>query len=135
MSSRIVSIVIDAADPTSLAEFWARALHWTILSTGWQRTPLGPSGATIGSLDPPGLELDFRWVPDPHSDQKNRVHLDINPVDRDQPDELARLVALGARPVQIGQGQVSWHVLADPEGNVFCLCRDRVAPLPGSDGG
>ncbi|HEX9339306.1 MAG TPA: VOC family protein, partial [Pseudonocardiaceae bacterium] len=52
-----------------------------------------------------------------------------NPTDRDQAAELARLRALGATPVDVGQsGDVSWHVLADPEGNEFCLCRTRVDP-------
>jgi hypothetical protein len=41
---------------------------------------------------------------------------------------LSRLLALGATPVDVGQDHVSWHVLADPEGNEFCLCRDRVEP-------
>jgi hypothetical protein len=56
------------------------------------------------------------------------LHLDINPTDRDQDSELSRLLALGATPVDVGQDHVSWHVLADPEGNEFCLCRERVDP-------
>ena len=55
---------------------------------------------------------------------KNRLHLDVRPADgSDQKTELARLIELGARPVDIGQGDVAWHVLADPEGNEFCLLR------------
>lgn len=129
MSSRIVSLVIDAEDPLTLARFWAGVLDWTVRSTGWQTTAMGPSGATIGVGERGGLEIDFQWVPEPRTTHKNRLHLDLNPTDRDQADELARLVAAGARPVQVGQGRVSWYVLADPEGNEFCLCRDRVAPL------
>lgn len=134
MSSRIVSLVIDAADPMALAEFWAQVLDCEVKATGWQQTPHGPSGATIGLDDALGLELDFQWVPDPRSSQKNRLHIDINPTDRDQSDELARLFALGARSVDVGQGSVTWFVLADPEGNEFCLCRDRVDPIPSSKG-
>ncbi len=130
MSSRIASLVVDAENPSALAGFWTLALDWTVRTSGWQRTPLGPSGVTIGPVGQDGLEIDFRWVPDPSSTQKNRLHLDLNPADRNQSDELSRLIALGARPVEVGQGKVSWLVLEDPEGNVFCLCRDRVAPLP-----
>jgi hypothetical protein len=69
---------------------------------------------------------------------KNRIHLDLNASDRDQAEELDRLFALGARPVEVGQnGDESWHVLADPEGNEFCLLRrtvDAAAPLPLSEG-
>ena len=75
------------------------------------------------------FEIDFRWVPDGPKTTKNRLHFDVNPVDRDQAAELDRLLALGARPVDVGQGDRSWHVLEDPEGNEFCLCHDRV---PGS---
>ena len=60
---------------------------------------------------------------------KNRIHLDVNATDRDQAAELERLLALGARPVDVGQsGEESWHVLADPEGNEFCLLRRTVDP-------
>ena len=52
----------------------------------------------------------------------------MNPTDRDQDAELQRLLELGARPVDVGQGDVTWHVLADPEGNEFCLLRRRVEP-------
>jgi hypothetical protein len=52
----------------------------------------------------------------------------VNPTDREQDTELQRLLALGARRVDIGQGEVPWHVLADPEGNEFCLLRHRVDP-------
>ena len=67
-------------------------------------------------------------VPDGPKQTKNRIHLDINPTDRDQAAELERLLALGATRVDVGQGDVSWHVLADPEGNEFCLLRSRVDP-------
>jgi hypothetical protein len=59
---------------------------------------------------------------------KNRIHLDVSPAGCDQDEELARLLALGARPVDVGQGDSPWFVLADPEGNEFCLLRRRVDP-------
>jgi Glyoxalase-like domain len=54
---------------------------------------------------------------------KNRLHIDVNPIDRTQEAEVERLIALGARHVDIGQGEQSWVVLADPEGNEFCVLR------------
>jgi hypothetical protein len=61
---------------------------------------------------------------------KLRIHLDVNPVDRAQDAELERLLALGARPADIGQtGNESWHVLQDPEGNQFCLLRRQLSEL------
>src|SRR5262245_47553732 len=69
------------------------------------------------------FEIDFRSVPDGPKSVKNRLHLDIKPVSRDQAAELDRLLSLGAREVDVGQGSRSWYVLTDPEGNEFCLCR------------
>jgi hypothetical protein len=61
---------------------------------------------------------------------KNRLHIDVNPTDRDQDAELERLLGLGATPADVGQtGEENWHVLADPEGNEFCLLRRRLDPL------
>ncbi|WP_445186728.1 VOC family protein [Pseudonocardia sp. Cha107L01] len=61
---------------------------------------------------------------------KLRLHIDVNPTDRDQEEELERLLSLGARKVDIGQtGEESWHVLADPEGYEFCLLRRRLDPV------
>lgn len=130
MTSRIMSLPIDAADPAGLAAFWAEVLGWEVTATGWQRTQHGRDGATIAPAGGGPFEIDFRWVPDPPTGGKGRLHLDVNPIDGDQTEELQRLLELGATPVDVGQSpEVSWHVLADPEGNVFCLCRDRVPPL------
>ncbi|MGI8627048.1 MAG: VOC family protein [Geodermatophilaceae bacterium] len=128
MASRIVSVPIDCTDAELLASFWAAVLGWRIAERGWQQTGHGPDGVSIAPIGGGPFEIDFRWVPGGPSQSKNRLHLDINPTDRDQDSELNRLLALGAKPVDVGQGQVSWHVLADPEGNVFCLCRDQVEP-------
>jgi predicted enzyme related to lactoylglutathione lyase len=119
MASRIVSLPIDCTSPELLAGFWAGVLGWTITKRGGYGVTIAPGGGGP-------FEIDFRAVPDGPKRSKNRLHLDINPTDRDQDAELARLLALGAEPVDVGQGQVSWHVLADPEGNEFCLCHDRV---------
>lgn len=128
MASRIVSLPIDCTYPDRLAGFWADVLGWQITQRGFQRTDHGNDGAVIAPEGGGPFEIDFRWVPDGPKLSKNRLHLDINPTDRDQDSELERLLSLGATAVNIDQGQVSWHVLADPEGNEFCLCRDRVDP-------
>ena len=114
---------IDCRDGQRLAEFWTSVLDWVVTD----RDEAG--SVTIKPLARrrvPGI--DFLVVPDGPKRTKNRLHLDLNPTDRDQDAELQRLLSLGAREVDIGQGDVSWHVLADPEGNEFCLLRRRVQP-------
>ena len=129
VTSRIISLPIDATDPAALARFWAEVLGWRIRETGFQNTDHGPDGAVLSPPDGVGMEIDFRWVPEPKT-TKNRVHLDLEPADGDQAAELDRLLALGARRVDVGQGDDKpWYVLADPEGNEFCLCRERVPAL------
>ena len=71
----------------------------------------------------------FGAVADP-TPGKVRLHIDLNPTDRDQDAELGRLLDLGATRTDVGQsGGESWYVLADPEGNEFCLLRSRLDPV------
>jgi hypothetical protein len=110
------SIVVDCHDTERVARFWSQAL----------RLPLqGPDDGEWW-LEPGGDHPDilFEQVPEAKS-VKNRVHLDLRP--DDQAAEVARLISLGARHVDIGQGDVSWVVLADPEGNEFCVLQPRPA--------
>ena len=69
----------------------------------------------------------FGPVPEPKT-VKNRLHIDVNPVDCTRDEEVERLIGLGARRVDVGQGEVSWVVLADPEGNEFCVLSTTVDP-------
>lgn len=118
VGAALTEVVVDAADPARLADFWAAVL-------GWEVTDEDETGVEIS---PPGggrPTLVFVAVPDAKAG-KNRVHLDVNPTGCDQETELARLHALGATDVDVGQGQQTWYVLADPEGNEFCLLRTRV---------
>lgn len=114
MSLEWEQIVIDADEPAVLGAWWARALGWTV----------------VGDDD----EFEIRPAPDrlpgllfvPVSDRKhtkNRLHLDFRP--DDQQAEVDRFLALGARLADIGQGEQSWVVLADPEGNEFCVLSSR----------
>jgi predicted enzyme related to lactoylglutathione lyase len=122
MANRITSLCIDVTDPDLVAGFWTAVL-------GWQVTERDEEVLRIMETPDARFAIDFVVVPDGPKQAKNRLHLDINATDRDQAAELERLLALGARPVDIGQGpDVSWHVLADPEGNEFCLLRSRVEP-------
>ena len=123
MACRITELVLDCADPDKLADFWCSVLGYQVLDRD-------PDGIEIGRADQSPedrLTLVLNRVAEPKR-QKLRMHLDVNATDRDQAAELERLLALGAKLVDIGQGKVRWHVLADPEGNEFCLLRRRVAP-------
>ncbi|MHA5052623.1 VOC family protein [Streptomyces sp. SD15] len=87
---------------------------------------IGPPDAGFGGPQP---TLVFSPTSDPRTG-KLRLHIDVNATDRDQDAELERLLALGAGPVDMGQtGTESWHVLADPEGDEFCLLRTRLKSL------
>ncbi|MGZ8734862.1 MAG: VOC family protein [Acidimicrobiia bacterium] len=119
MATKLLSVGIDAHDPVTLAGWWAEALGWTV-------TEEEPDEAVVEPRDD-GLYLVFLAVPEPKT-VKNRVHLDLGSDDLDaQRETVDRLVAMGAGRVDVGQGDVPWVVLADPEGNEFCVLdpRDR----------
>ncbi|MEU2561884.1 VOC family protein [Streptomyces longispororuber] len=127
MACRISELVIDCADPERLAVFWSEVLGYVEIGReGDGSIEIGPPGAGFGGPRP-------TLVLSPSSDPRNgklRLHIDVNPTDRDQDAELERLLALGARPADVGQtGAESWYTLADPEGNEFCLLRSRLQPL------
>ena len=122
MASRISELVIDCHDPQRLADFWCEVLGFVVLDTEDGAVEIGPESG-FGGLQP---TLVFSRTTEPKT-TKLRLHMDINATDRDQDAELQRLLAIGARPADIGQtGEESWHVLADPEGNEFCLLRRRL---------
>ncbi|OBJ79768.1 glyoxalase [Mycobacterium gordonae] len=104
-------ICIDAADPTTLGQWWARAL-------GWQHEIDEEGDVRLTAPHGAGPSWMFLRVADERI-VKNRIHFDFRP--DDQEAEVRRLLELGARPVDIGQGRQSWVVLADPEGNEFCV--------------
>ena len=111
-------IVIDAHDLPVLARFWAQVLGWRILSEREREV-------VIGANETAPVGICFMPVTD-EKIVKNRLHLDLTPNSADRDAEIERLLALGARRVDIGQtGRESWTVLADPEGNEFCLLRPK----------
>jgi hypothetical protein len=124
MACRISELVLDAHDPERLAVFWCEVLGYTVLSRGEDGIEIGPQEG-FGGLQP---TLVISPSADPRA-AKLPLHIDVSPTDRDQDAELSRLLAAGATPTDIGQtGGESWHVLADPEGNEFCLLRTRLKP-------
>jgi catechol 2,3-dioxygenase-like lactoylglutathione lyase family enzyme len=127
MACRISELVIDAADPDRLAAFWSEVLGYVELGREDDGSiEIGPADAGFGGPQPT-LILSPSSGP---RKGKLPLHIDVNATDRDQEDELERLLALGARPADVGQtGAESWHVLADPEGNEFCLLHTRLQPL------
>ncbi len=125
MALRIQSLSVDAVDPRPVAAFWENALSWRRTSEDDDEIVLEPpAGSPEDGVVP---DLLFLRVPEGKS-VKNRLHLDLRPSDQDA--EVARLEQLGARRVSVGQDQaVTWVVMADPDGNEFCVL--RVLPAQG----
>jgi predicted enzyme related to lactoylglutathione lyase len=125
MALRLVQVNIKAGDDSALGRFWAEALGWNMSSEAPGVTNLEPKGFTWP--DPAAFYIDLVTVPDPET-VKYRLHLDLATTSADHQAELvARLRELGATPADVGQGDVPWTVLADPEGNVFCVLEPRSA--------
>ena len=119
MGAVLREIIIDCNDPGRVADFWSQALGWKVQDHNgvlWMSESAEPF---------PDMPLVFVRVPEKKS-VKNRLHLDVSPVGCERDEEVARLVALGARRVDVGQGETPWVVLADPEGNEFCVLGRRV---------
>jgi predicted enzyme related to lactoylglutathione lyase len=117
MSTTIETVTVDCARPWQLAEFWSALLDWPIDGdNGPDDEEVAVSPRVAGPTP-----LLFLRVPDVKT-VKNRIHLDLRP--QDQAAEVERALSLGATRSQIGQtGDESWVVLADPEGNEFCILR------------
>jgi predicted enzyme related to lactoylglutathione lyase len=125
MTSRIDTIAIDALDPRPVAEFWAAVLGWRIVEEDDEGITIAP----VGEARP---RIDVFRVPERKS-VKNRLHLDLRADGTTAEEEIARVVALGARPVDIGQpADATWTVLADPEGNEFCILSRSVQDVTSS---
>ena len=119
MSIRIQCVCVDANDPAAQARWWAEALGWRITYEDPAEYVLEPpAGSPQDGVSP---DLLFLAVPE-GKHVKNRLHLDLRP--DDQAAEIARFEALGARRVDVGQSDdATWVVMADPEGNEFCILR------------
>lgn len=111
MTLRLEELVIDCLDASSLARWWRAAIGWQIVDEENGAVELAPAPGVTPSIM-------FVQVAEPKRG-KNRIHLDWVP--DNQQFEVDRLVGLGARRVDLGQGDVPWVVMADPEGNEFCV--------------
>ncbi|WP_457963993.1 VOC family protein [Arthrobacter sp. D1-29] len=119
MNLRIQAVCIDSTNPKVPADFWEKALGWRRTYEVEDEIVLEPpAGSPEDGVSP---DLLFLKVPE-RKEIKNRLHLDLRP--EDQAAEVKRLQELGARRVSVGQGDdVTWVVLADPDGNEFCVLR------------
>jgi hypothetical protein len=115
MSLEWEQTIVHSRDPASLGRWWQEALRWVVVNDDPNEFEIRPAPDRL-----PGLL--FAPVPEPKT-VKNRLHLDFRPDDQDQ--EVERMLGLGASRADVGQGQQSWVVLADPEGNEFCILSSR----------
>ena len=134
MSSRFTELCIDGHDLKKLADFWCAVLDYKILDEQPDIIEIGPQWFTgeagpelheqwkaRARSDPPAPTIVFAIVPE-GKEVKNRMHIDVSPLG-DQQEEVERLLALGATRADVGQGDVSWVVMRDPEGNELCVLR------------
>jgi len=108
-------VVVDARDPQALGHWWAEALGWVNTTDSHEELEIRPTADST-----PGILFT---VVEGAKTGKNRVHPDFRPVD--QQAEVERLLAMGARRADIGQGEQPWVVLLDPEGNELCILSPR----------
>jgi hypothetical protein len=128
VTSRISCVVLDAVDPFALAEFWKAALGWVVVDQDETGVSLAAPGTTIPTLDILGVP-ETKMV-------KNRMHLDLRADGSSTAAELDRLLSLGATRVDVGQQpDATWVVLADPEGNEFCLLQRTLQEIEAATGG
>jgi hypothetical protein len=133
MGSRLTEIVVDCQDPVAQAAFWTAALDYHVVRTEQGQVEVAPWEQEPADLAeqvrraPGAPTLVFVAVPEAKT-IKNRLHLDLRPIDGSHQAEVERLIGLGARRADVGQGEVPWVVLADPEGNEFCVLGPLAAP-------
>jgi hypothetical protein len=126
MALRPVQVNIKARDHSLVGRFWAEALEWSVYpGESGATTYVGPAGG-LAWPDPVAVGIDVVAVPEPKGAAKNRLHLDLATTSAAHQARLVdRLRALGATPADVGQDAVPWTVLADPEGNEFCVLEPR----------
>ena len=130
MASRFTELVVDSHDPRAQARFWCEVLGYRIVDedADAQVIEIGTEQLRADDVVRSPVPPTIVFLPVPEGKAvKNRLHIDLSPIDRDPPEEVERLLALGATRADIGQGEVAWTVLADPEGNEFCVLR-RLEP-------
>jgi hypothetical protein len=134
VTSRLAAVVIDAVQPGLIADFWCAVLGWQIVRQDGDGGDDDDGVITIGPAGRSWPAIDIAPVPETKT-IKNRLHLDLRADGVPAAAELNRLLSLGARPADVGQpADASWVVLADPEGNEFCLLSRTVQEVQGPVG-
>ena len=124
MASKFAELCVDCKDPASLARFWSSILDWPVKEED------GDWAYIEGAAEP---GIFFIKVPEGKS-VKNRLHIDVRPTEGSRDEEVERALGLGATRIDIGQGEQTWVVLADPEGNEFCILGRKDEPKVGPTG-
>jgi catechol 2,3-dioxygenase-like lactoylglutathione lyase family enzyme len=117
MACRFTELIVDARDSEAQARFWSEVLGWRAAERDG-----------LHFLTPPDPSIPLMvFVPVPEGKSvKNRLHIDVSPTDGTRDEEVDRLLAVGATRADVGQGDVGWVVLQDPEGNEFCVLGTQV---------
>jgi catechol 2,3-dioxygenase-like lactoylglutathione lyase family enzyme len=125
MASRFTELVVDCRDPERLAAFWCAVLDFKVLDRSPDQVEIGSWAPTVEEVRARQMAPTVVFIRVPEGKAaKNRLHLDVSPIDRSTDDEVARILGLGATKVDVGQGPGrSWVVMADPEGNEFDVLR------------
>jgi hypothetical protein len=127
MTSRLTEVIVDCHDMTRLADFWCEVLGYEPAGSGDSWLAIGAPGGRPAEATwrqaPQAPVMAFVLVPESRS-TKNRLHVDVTPIDVGQADEVQRLIELGATHADVGQSDTPWIVMADPEGNEFCVMPD-----------
>ena len=131
MALRWYTVVVDSRDVHAQARWWAEVMDWQVVFEADDEVVIVPSWVSLDLLKETPWERQgpgMVFVPVPEGKQvKNRLHIDLAPhTSQDRDTEIQRLLDLGATRVEVGQGEdVTWTVLADPEGNEFCVLSSR----------
>ncbi|MET7567118.1 VOC family protein [Streptomyces sp. NPDC005492] len=125
MTSRFTELVVDCHDAERLAGFWCEVLDFKVIDRSEGKVEIGSWVPTVEDVRARQMSPTLLFVRVPEGKSvKNRLHLDVSPIDRGTDDEVTRLLGLGATRTDVGQGpDRNWVVMADPEGNEFCVQR------------
>ncbi|MFE9115874.1 VOC family protein [Streptomyces collinus] len=125
MTSRFTELSVDCHDPERLAAFWCEVFDFKVIDRSEDSVEIGSWVPTVEEVRARQMPTTLVFVQVPEGKAvKNRLHLDVSPIDASTEDEVTRLLGLGATRTDVGQGpDRSWVVMADPEGNEFCVLR------------
>jgi catechol 2,3-dioxygenase-like lactoylglutathione lyase family enzyme len=125
MTSRFTEVGVDCHDPERLAAFWCEVLDFKVIERTGDKVEIGSWVPTVEAVRAGQMPPTVFFVKVPEGKTvKNRLHLDVSPIDCSTEEEVDRLLGLGATKADVGQGsEGSWVVMADPEGNEFCVLR------------